>query len=200
MTILDFWFDFASTYSYVAAMRVEDVARQKGVAVRWRPFLLGPIFAKQGWTSSPFNLYPVKGRNMVRDLERICAKAGLPFRLPDPFPQNSLHAARIAWAIDEAHRAVFSRAVFAREFGEGLPIDDREALGEILIQQEQDAPAILERATSENNKAWLKDETRKAERIGVYGAPTFVTLQGEVFWGNDRLEDALDWALSETMQ
>jgi len=93
---LDFWFDFASTYSYPAAMRIASLAETSGITVRWRPFMLGPIFKTQGWATSPFNLYPAKGRNMWRDLERVCAALDLPFTRPDPFPQNSLLAARAA--------------------------------------------------------------------------------------------------------
>jgi 2-hydroxychromene-2-carboxylate isomerase len=95
---LDFWFDFASTYSYPAAVRIGLAAAEAGVAVRFRPFLLGPIFEAQGWDTSPFNIYDAKGRYMWRDLERLCADLGLPFRRPEPFPQNSLLAARIAIA------------------------------------------------------------------------------------------------------
>lgn len=93
---LDFFYEFASTYSYIAAMRLAPVAKTAGVTVRWRPFLLGPIFKAQGWDTSPFNLYPAKGRYMVRDCERQCAALGLAFRLPDPFPQSTLMAARVA--------------------------------------------------------------------------------------------------------
>src|SRR4029077_18234673 len=89
-------FDFASTYSYLAAMRIAPLAEEASVRVRFRPFLLGAIFKAQGWTTSPFNLYPAKGRNMWRDLERSCADLRLPFRRPDHFPQNSLLAARVA--------------------------------------------------------------------------------------------------------
>src|SRR6516164_5537640 len=94
--LLDFWFDFASTYSYPAAMQIAPVAQQAGVMVRFRPFLLGPLFKAQGWPTSPFNVYPAKGRYMWRDLERICFDFDLPFRQPEPFPQNSLLAARVA--------------------------------------------------------------------------------------------------------
>src|SRR5215207_5817040 len=129
---LEFWYEFASTYSYLAAMRIEAMAEQAGVALVWRPFLLGPIFAAQGWASSPFNLYPAKGRYMWRDMEREAAALGLPFNKPDPFPQNGLIAARVA----------------------------------------------------------------------LYGAdhpwgPTFFSEDGEMFWGNDRLEQALAWAAGE---
>src|SRR6516162_5275559 len=93
---IDFWFEFASTYSYPAAMRIGALASAAGVEVRWRPFLLGPIFRAQGWDTSPFNLMPDKGRYMWRDLERVCAALELPFGRPDPFPQPSLLAARVA--------------------------------------------------------------------------------------------------------
>ena len=69
---LEFWFDFGSTYSYISAARIDDVAERTGVVVSWEPFLLGPIFKEQGWNDSPFNLYPAKGRYMWRDLERLC--------------------------------------------------------------------------------------------------------------------------------
>ena len=95
---IDFWFDFASTYSYLTAMRIRPLAAAAGVVVRFRPFLLGPIFKAQGWDTSPFSIYQAKGRYMWRDLERLAADLELPFRRPDPFPQNSLLAARVALA------------------------------------------------------------------------------------------------------
>ena len=193
MTRLDFWYEFASTYSYPAAMRIDRLAEAHGVEIRWRPFLLGPIFAEQDWKTSPFNIYPAKGRYMWRDLERICARENLPFVRPDPFPQNTLLAARIATALDGAQRARFSRAVYAAEFGEGLAIDDRVLLAGIL--DDLGLPAeTLERAVSDAVKAALKASVAEARRLGVFGAPSFVTADGELFWGDDRLEAALDWA------
>ena len=99
---LEFWFEFASTYSYVTAMRIEDAAARVGVEVEWRAFLLGPIFRQQGWTDSPFNLFPAKGRYMWQDLQRQCRKHGLPLRMPSTFPRNGLLAARIACAHADA--------------------------------------------------------------------------------------------------
>ena len=194
MPRLDFWYEFASIYSYPAALRAEALAQARGVALRWRPFLLGPIFAEQGWRDSPFNIYPVKGRYMWRDLERICADLKLPLKRPDPFPQNTLLAARIAQALPEARRGAFSRAVYAAEFGEGLAIDDPARLASLIGE---DAEAVLARAQSPENKAALKAACEEAKTLGLPGAPAFVTESGEVFWGNDRLEQALDWALRD---
>ena len=73
MSKLEFWYDFGSTYSYLTAMRIDRLAAASGIDVVWRPFLLGPIFKAQGWATSPFNVYPAKGRYMVRDIERIAA-------------------------------------------------------------------------------------------------------------------------------
>jgi 2-hydroxychromene-2-carboxylate isomerase len=192
---LDFWFDFASTYSYPAALRIRSLARQAGVTVRHRPFLLGPIFKRQGWDSSPFNLYPAKGRNMWRDLERLCADLALPFRRPEPFPQNSVMAARVALiGLREDWGADFCEAVYRAQFAEGRRIDDAGTLADILARLRVDAAAVLAAAQSDDNKMRLRTETEAAERTGVYGAPTFITADGELFWGNDRLERALQWA------
>lgn len=191
---ITFWFEFASTYSYPAAMRIDRVAAAKGVIVEWRPMLLGPIFAQQGWKDSPFNLYPVKGQYMVRDLERICAALDLPFKLPKPFPQNSLLCARIATALEGAPRQKFAQAVYQMEFGEGRSIDDPLAAADALRRVGLDA-ALIEKAQEDNIKNALRAATEEAQAAGVFGAPAFVTADGELFWGNDRLEQALDWAV-----
>jgi 2-hydroxychromene-2-carboxylate isomerase len=192
---LDFYFDFASTYSYPAAMRIGALAQAAGVTVRWRPFLLGPLFKAQGWDTSPFNLYPAKGRYMWRDLERVCAQFELPFCRPDPFPQRSLLAARVAHAgLDDGWGQAFCRAVFAAEFGEGRQIGDEAVLAEVLQGLGVAPEPALERARSEEIKARLRDATAAAERAGVFGAPSFVPRSGELFWGHDRMADALAWA------
>ncbi len=195
MARVDFWYEFASTYSYPAAMRIEELAAERGVTVAWRPFLLGPLFAEQGWRNSPFNIYPAKGRYMWRDMERICAALGLPLRRPDPFPQNSLLAARVALALEGESRAAFSRAVYRAEFAEGRPIDEPATLAAALNAIGVDPEAALARAQDGANKERLKAECALAKSLGLPGAPCLVAEDGEVFWGNDRLEQGLDWAI-----
>lgn len=196
MTIpqLDFWFDFASTYSYPASQRIREVARAHGVAVRFRPFLLGPLFKAQDWDTSPFNLYPAKGRYMWRDMARLCEALALPLVRPEPFPQNSLLAARTALAAaGEAWADDFMVAVFRAEFAEGRQIADAGVLASVIESLGGDAQNILARAGNAEIKERLRQETDEAQRLGLFGAPSFVTPDGELFWGNDRLEAAIAW-------
>jgi len=192
--MLDFFYEFASTYSYIAAMRIAPLATAADVTVRWRPFLLGPIFKAQGWDTSPFNLYPAKGRYMVRDCERQCLALGLAFRLPDPFPQSTLMAARVALAgLEQGWGEDFSRAVYRAEFAESRNIGDPAVIAEIVRALGHDGAAALVRAQSDEIKAALRANTDEAQRLGIFGAPSFIA-GGELFWGNDRLEQALELA------
>jgi len=192
MPRLTFWFDFASTYSYLIAMRIGEAAAARGVEVGWQPFLLGPIFKAQGWETSPFNLYPAKGR----DMEREAARLGLrPLVRPEPFPQNSLLAARAALAGQGADwTAEFCRRVFAAEFAEGKAISSPEVLAEILDSIGVDAAPVLARMRAPEIKARLREATERAAVLGIFGAPSFTCDDGELYWGNDRLESALDRA------
>jgi len=195
--VIGFWYEFASTYSYLAAMRIEDVAAAAGMTVIWKPFLLGPVFAQQGWKDSPFNLYPVKGRYMWRDLERLCEAAGLPFKKPSQFPRNGLLAARVALvAADEGWCPAFTRAVYRANFAEDADIASWEVLAPIVASLDKDPQAVYELALSSKNKDRLKAQTEEAVRLGIFGAPSFL-VRGELFWGNDRLEQAIAWSLRE---
>jgi 2-hydroxychromene-2-carboxylate isomerase len=191
---LEFWFEFASNYSYIAAGRIEGLAHAAGVEVAWRPFLLGPIFAKQGWNDSPFNLYPAKGAHMWRDMERLCRRYGLPFERPSTFPRNSVRAARVAlMGADAPWGPAFVQAVFRANFGDDADIGDPEVLVTLLATQGVDGREILARAESPDWKPRLRKQTERAERLGIFGAPSFV-VGSELFWGSDRLEHALELA------
>ena len=195
---LDFWFEFASTYSYPAAMRLAPLAQRAGVAVRWRPFLLGPIFQAQGWDNSPFNIYPAKGRYMWRDLERLCARERLDFRRPRQFPQSGLIAARVALvAFDEGWGEEFSRAAYRAQFAEDRLIGDPAVIRELILELKREPKPVFDRIQGDEIKARLRAQTQEAQHLGIFGAPSFVTADGELFWGNDRLEQALDWTRAQ---
>jgi 2-hydroxychromene-2-carboxylate isomerase len=193
--MVEFWFEFASTYTYPAVMRIEELARARGVELRWQPFLLGPIFREQGWSDSPFNIYPVKGRYMWRDLQRICAERGLEWKKPTQFPRNGLRAARVSCAFaGAAWLPSFVRNVYRANFVEDRDIADSGVLAGCLAGQ-VDPAAVLSAAESDETKARLRQVSERAKALGIFGSPSFV-VRGELFWGNDRLESALDWAKS----
>ena len=192
---IEFWFEFASTYSYPAAMRVESLAMSRGVSISWRAFLLGPIFHEQGWNDSPFNIYPAKGQYMWRDLERICDRLGVPFRRPTVFPQNGLHAARVACCFSQAPWLPdFVRDMYRANFGQDLDISNLATVERCLSALGQDCKAIVAASQAPAVKEQLRAQTAEAKQLGIFGAPSFV-VDGELFWGNDRLEEALYWAV-----
>ena len=198
---LQFWFEFASTYSYPAVMRVGKIAEARGVELEWRPFLLGPLFhAQQGMKDSPFNVVPVKGSYMWRDVERTCEKYGLPFKRPGRFPQNGLMAARITLSLPQEARPNFVKAVFQANFAHDRDISDPQILHAAARRAGLDPLETLAAMTSEPVKEQLREETAVAAGHGIFGAPSFVTEDSELFWGNDRIEDALDWAVRGTLR
>jgi 2-hydroxychromene-2-carboxylate isomerase len=191
---LEYWYEFASSYSYPATARLEEAAASAGVTIEWRPFLLGPIFARQGLKDSPFNLFPDKGRYMWRDLERVCGDLGVPLRRPSAFPRNGLLAARVAIiAADEGRCGAFSRAVYRANFVEDQDIGAAGVVAGILQSLGRPAAGLLERAAAAQTKERLRAQTEAAIARGIFGAPSF-TIGDELFWGNDRLEQALLWA------
>ncbi len=195
MPKLEFWYDFASTYSYLSAMRIEAVARTAGVEIAYRPFLLGPIFKSQGLTTSPFVLNPAKGRYMARDIARIATARGLAFHVPEPFPAHSLAAARMGLVAEEdGWIGAFTQAVFAAEFGERADISVHDTLARIVADLGEDPARVVARANSDEIKSALRTRTEAAAEKGIFGAPTFITEDGELFWGDDRLDAALAWA------
>lgn len=192
--VVEFWFEFASTYSYLSVMRIERAAQAAGVDVAWKPFLLGPVFLALGWNDSPFNIYPPKGRYMWRDLERLCAKEGLPFRRPSAFPRNGLLAARVALVgVEDGWVAPFARAVMRANFAEDREIAEPAVIREILVALGLSDAEIMARAQADANKLALRCQTERAAELGLFGAPSF-RVGEELFWGNDRLADALEWA------
>ncbi|MCP3140178.1 2-hydroxychromene-2-carboxylate isomerase [Pyxidicoccus xibeiensis] len=195
---LEFWFEFGSTYSYVGAMRVEEACRAAGVPLVWKPFLLGPLFTAQlGIKDSPFNVNPVRGKYMWRDLERLCAKHGLPWRRPAVFPRASVLPLRVACAGEgQPWLGDFIRGVFRANFAEDRDIAEAAVLADVLKGLGVDPEPVLAQAVSADVKARLRANTEQAAALGIFGAPNCVT-RGELFFGQDRMDDAIAWALAE---
>ncbi len=191
---IEFWFDFGSNYSYLATMRIEEAAARAGVPVRWKPFLLGPIFRSLGWETSPFVLQKAKGEYMWKDMVRECRKLGVPWLRPTRFPRAAVLPLRVAlvgagqpWIGD------YCRRVMSLNFAEDRDIDVPEVVEEVLTRLGLPAREIVDAARSEANKLALRAQTEEAAARGIFGAPTFF-VGDEMFWGNDRLDDALAFA------
>ena len=192
----EMWFDFASPYSYLAIERVEPLARQAGVTVALRPFLLGPIFQAQGWNDSPFRLFPGKGAYMMRDIARLAAKYGIAYRRPSQFPRMSVLSARVALlGQDQPWGRDFCLAAFRANFVDDHDIQDETVVAKLLAGLGLDGPALIAQARQESTKEALRRQVDQARELGIFGAPSLI-VGDEMFWGNDRLEDALQWAAS----
>ncbi len=195
---LTFWIEFASTYAYLAIQRAEARAAAHGVALDWRPFLLGPVFRGQGWQTSPFLIYPAKGAFMWRDLARRAAALGLPLDRAGPFPAHSVAAARQALAALETPAGpAFCRAVSLALHGRGRDIADPAVLAGCAREAGLDPDALAAAAPAMADR--LRANTEAAIAAGVFGAPFFHAAgpaagTAEPFWGEDQLEDALSWA------
>lgn len=192
---LEFWFELGSNYSYLTLHRIETVLEATGIELLWRPFLLGAIFKEQGWATSPFVLQKAKGDYVKRDMERQAKKYGLPWRWPSKFPRPTLLPMRVATlGQDSEWIGPFCRAVASKNFIDDCDVDSTEQIEEILKGLGLQADQILEEAQSDEIKTELRIQTAEAKRKGIFGAPTFV-VSSELFWGDDRLEDAIEWIL-----
>jgi len=191
---IEFWFEFGSNYSYLSVMRIEEAAVRHGVAVAWKPFLLGPIFKSFGWESSPFVAQKEKGEYVMKDMARQCRKYGIPWTRPTTFPRIAVLPMRVALlGAGEPWMAEYSRRIMLLNFSQDREINTEDAVGEVLGSLDLPAPDLLREAQTERNKLRLREQTEAARARGIFGAPTFF-VRGEMFWGNDRLDDALAFA------
>jgi 2-hydroxychromene-2-carboxylate isomerase len=189
---IDFWFTMGSTYSYLSVMRLAELERATGIRFQWRPFHLLVIL--QDMKHVPFADKPTKSAYMWRDIERRAAMYGLPASLPAPYPaQQSIMANLVAlvglrqgWGID------FVQAAYRRWFQLGQETGSEPNVSESLRDIGQDPQAVLALANAADTRAALMAETAVAKDLGIFGSPTF-TVDRELFWGDDRLEDAISW-------
>ncbi len=189
-----FWFDFGSNYSYLSTMRIEALAAAHGVRVIWKPFLLGPIFKAFGWNSSPFVLQKEKGAYVWRDMQRQCDKYGLPWTQPSAFPRRALLPLRVALlGAAEPWIGTFCQRIMQANFVDDREIDDPQLVGDVLTALGLDASVLLDAANTEQHKLAMRAQGEQALQRGIFGAPMFFAGD-DMFWGNDRLEDAVAWA------
>jgi 2-hydroxychromene-2-carboxylate isomerase len=189
---IDFWLSMGSTYTYLAVMRVPNVQQETGVTFRWRPFNLGVLHQEMNYT--PFSDKPAKAAYMWRDVERRAGKYGIPVQVPVPYPaKNPRLANRVAIVgMQEGWGERFIQAAYRRWFQLSQETGSDPNLTESLREVGQDPPRVLERAQSDETAQILEAETNQARELGIFGGPNFV-VGHELFWGDDRLEDAVSW-------
>ena len=191
---LHFWYEFSSPTSYLSAMRLDGLAQAKGVRTVWHPFLLGGMVQMQNPSPPPPDVAKVRADYMWRDAERQARRYGLRFQKPSKFPRPAALAAQVALhGMGEGWGRDFSRKALAANFVEDLDIHDTKVVASLLARMDLNPEEIMKRALTENNKFALQRATEHAYEQGCFGVPTFV-VKGEMFWGEDRLDQALEAA------
>jgi 2-hydroxychromene-2-carboxylate isomerase len=192
VAVIDFWYSIGSTYTYLSVMRLSDVTRSTGVSFRWRPFNVRHIMIEQN--NIPFKDKPVKAAYMWRDVERRAHQYGLSPKIPAPYPLPGLVLANQIAVLGTAEGWVesYTRAAYRRWFEYGEPAGEEPNISVSLREAGQDPDRALELAQTPPIVKALSDATDEAMALGVFGSPTFV-VAGEVFWGDDRLDDAIRW-------
>ena len=196
--VIDFWCSIGSTYTYLSVMRLAGIERASGIAFRWRPFSVRQIMNEMD--NIPFRTKPVKAAYMWRDIERRAAMYGLPARVPAPYPLAQCDVAnRVAvLGAAECWVADYACATYRRWFEAGLEPGSEPNLTDSLREIGQDAPRVLVQAAGPEVGAAYEAANDEARRIGIFGSPTFA-VGSELFWGDDRLDDAIAWRRRATL-
>jgi 2-hydroxychromene-2-carboxylate isomerase len=190
---LEFYFDFSSPYAYLASEQIDALAARYGRQVKWRPILLGVVFKATG--GAPLTEIPLKGDYSRRDFDRSARFLGLPFRFPSKFPLPTQAAARAYYWLhqqDCARARAFAHGVFRALFVHDRDISDMAVVTELAVQAGADPAALAAAIRSEEMKTRLRQECDAAIARGVFGAP-FIFIDGESFWGADRLPQIERW-------
>lgn len=190
---IDFWFDFASPYGYLASLQVEQVAARGNRAVRWRPMLLGAVFKTTG--AVPLMRKPLHGEYMRRDVERFARLIGAPFTWPEVAPIGALAACRAFYWLEERNPEQAKRlaqAVYHAHFALGRDMGPLEAVAEVAVGVGVDPAELAEAAQRPDIKDKVRAVNEEALAAGVFGSPFFL-VDGEPFWGADRLDQLARW-------
>jgi len=193
---IEFYFDFSSPYSYFGAEQIEPLATRYGRQVDFKPTLLGAVFRVSG--QRPLTEIPIKGEYSRHDFARSARFAKLAFRMPDPFPISTVQAARACLVLQQERPDLatgFIHAAFRAYFAQGRNISEVEVLRQVLEESGANAGAVIEAAGQAQIKDRLKSAVEESIARGVFGAP-FVFVDGEPFWGSDRLPQIERWLAS----
>ena len=192
MPEIDFWYSIGSTYSFLTIKRLDNWCIEHDAKINWRPFNVRTVMSEQ--QNIPFAGKPVKSAYMWRDIERRAAKYHIHANLPAPYPISDLPLANqvALLGITEGWGKTYTQILYDIWFEDGVEAGSETAITEALHRCQRDPRLVLARARRQDIVEALETETRTAIRLGVFGTPSFV-VRGEVFWGDDRLDDALSW-------
>jgi 2-hydroxychromene-2-carboxylate isomerase len=190
---IDFYFDFSSPYGYLAATRIDALAARYQRDVTWRPILLGPAFKASG--NAPLIGQPLKGAYSARDLVRTARHMNVPFGIPTPFPIGTQNAARAFYWLSDRNPSLAKKVAMAllqTYFVEGRDISSPEVVVEIAGKHGVESAALAAAIADPAVKDRLKNEVEASLAKGVFGSP-YIVVDGEPFWGSDRLEQVEAW-------
>ena len=190
---IDFYFDFSSPYGYLASTRINALAARHQRRVTWRPVLLGPMFKAAG--TAPLVSVPLKGPYSIRDFLRTARLLKIQYTQPTAFPIGTQNAARAFYWLsdrDTVKAQQFAQACYRTYFCQGIDISSAETIADIAASLGEDRAAVLAAITDPVIKERLKHEVEAALAKGVFGSP-FIIVDGEPFWGNDRLDQVDAW-------
>lgn len=190
---LQFWFSYGSTYTYLTVSRIERLAESQGTSLEWRPFNMRMISRELGLAKGPFGENPLKLQYMWRDVERRAALHGLEYKKPTMYPVDYQLTSRVGLcAAQEGWCPEFTRLVFRWNFVDGRPIGAEGNLEAAIRALNKDPQMVIAKAQSKETEDQMTEQTNKARALGIFGSPTFA-VEAELFWGDDRLEQALSW-------
>jgi 2-hydroxychromene-2-carboxylate isomerase len=182
---LDLYWDFSSPYAYLGSTQADALAARTGATLRWRPMLLGGLFRAIGQADAPILTFSqAKQRHVMKDLERWAEYLEVPYKFPTRFPMVTIKPLRVYLALPEERKAGFRERTFRAYWAEDRDISDD---GELRALIGEGADEILARTADPAIKEELKVATEKAAAAGVFGAPTWVVDETELFWGQDRI-------------
>ena len=190
---IEFWFDFSSPYGYLASYRIDAIGQEAGREVLWRPYLLGVVFKSSG--QSPLVSQPMRGPYHERDMQRTARKQKVPLILPEGFPMATIAAARAFYwmeAQDPRRAKDLAKALYRAAFAQGRNITTTAVVADVGKELGIDPAALTAGIGTPAVKERLKAETDQAIARGIFGSP-FILVDGEPFWGNDRLDDVREW-------
>jgi len=190
---IDFYFDFSSPYGYFASAKIDDLAAKHGRTVTWRPILLGAVFKITG--GQPLPTIPLKGSYSAHDLARSARLFKVPFKLPTKFPIGTIAPARACYWVGDKDPALAKKlalALYHAYFVEDRDISNPEVTGNVAAKLGVDKANLTQALNDPAVKERLKTEVDAAIERGVFGSP-YIVVDGEPFWGSDRLEQVDKW-------